>query len=65
MREPCDLKSINQLSKEYSFKVIEDASHAVGSKYFDEPVGNCRYSEAAGLISPIKTIKLGGGEWYN
>ena len=60
--EPCDLKSINQLSKEYSFKVIEDASHAVGSKYFDEPVGNCRYSEITIFsFHPVKIITTGEG----
>lgn len=42
---PCDLKEIYKLSKKFKFKIIEDASHALGAKYFDEKIGNCKYSE--------------------
>ena len=60
--EPCDMRAIYRLSKEYSFKVIEDASHAVGSKYFDEPVGNCRYSEITIFsFHPVKIVTTGEG----
>ena len=33
---PCDMKKIYDLSQKYGFKILEDASHAVGAKYFDE-----------------------------
>ena len=41
---PCELKQIYKLSKKYNFKIIEDASHAIGSKYNGNPIGNCKYS---------------------
>jgi perosamine synthetase len=37
---PCDLDEINQIAKERSISVIEDAAHAFGSKYKGEWVGN-------------------------
>ena len=43
--EPCEMKKIYNLSKKYNFKIIEDASHALGSKYNGKLVGNCKYSE--------------------
>ena len=41
----CNMKEINKLSKKYGFYVIEDASHAIGGKYLEKPVGNCNFSE--------------------
>ena len=43
--QPCDMEAIAELAKEYDFNVIEDASHAVGGKYQNEPIGNCKYSD--------------------
>lgn len=34
--QPCDMPSIHQLSKEYGFRIIEDASHAIGSSYISK-----------------------------
>ena len=31
--EPCDMAAIHALAQQYGFKVIEDASHAIGGKY--------------------------------
>ena len=42
---PIDMKKIKSLSIKYKFKIIEDASHAVGSKYLNENIGNCKYSD--------------------
>ena len=39
------MKAINELAMEYGFSVLEDASHAIGGKYQNQPVGNCRYSK--------------------
>ena len=59
---PCDMKKIYTLSKKYKFKIIEDASHAIGSRYFKEKIGNCRYSEMAIFsFHPIKIITTGEG----
>ena len=38
----CDMKAIKELSEIYKFKIIEDASHAIGGSYFDHFVGSCR-----------------------
>jgi len=43
---PCNLKKIYALSKKFKFKIIEDASHALGAKYEDGQIGDCRYSDA-------------------
>ena len=60
--QSCDMKSIYELSKEYGFKIIEDASHAIGGKYLDEPIGNCRYSDITVFsFHPVKIITTGEG----
>lgn len=60
--QSCDMKSIHALSKKYGFKVIEDASHAIGGKYLGEPVGNCRYSDITIFsFHPVKIITTGEG----
>ena len=41
---PCDLREIYKLSKRYNFKIIEDASHAIGSIYNKSYIGSCQYS---------------------
>jgi len=43
--QSCDMKRIHSLSKEYGFKIIEDASHAIGGQYLDRPIGCCQYSD--------------------
>ncbi len=59
---PCDMKEIYQLSQEYGFHIIEDASHAIGGKYYDEPIGNCRYSDITVFsFHPVKTMTTGEG----
>ena len=59
---PCDMEAIGELSKKYGFSVIEDASHAIGGKYQDEPVGNCRYSDITVFsFHPVKIITTGEG----
>ena len=59
---PCDLLKLSQLSAEYGFKIIEDASHAVGATYASEPVGSCRYSDITIFsFHPVKVITSGEG----
>ncbi len=58
----CKMKEIYELSKKYKFKIIEDASHAFGSKYDGKYVGNCKYSEMAIFsFHPVKTFTTGEG----
>lgn len=55
--QPCDMASIRALSERYGFKVIEDASHAIGGCYKGEPIGNCRYSDITVFsFHPVKII---------
>lgn len=59
---PCDMQAIHALSKEYGFRIIEDASHAIGARYQNEPVGNCRYSDITVFsFHPVKIITSGEG----
>lgn len=58
----CDMQAIHRLSERYGFRVIEDASHAVGGKYRDQPIGNCRYSDISVFsFHPVKIITTGEG----
>lgn len=60
--QPCDMKAIRQLADRYGFKIIEDASHAIGATYSGEPVGNCRYSDITVFsFHPVKIITTAEG----
>jgi UDP-4-amino-4,6-dideoxy-N-acetyl-beta-L-altrosamine transaminase len=60
--QPCDMAGIHALSQRFGFKIIEDASHAIGGKYRGEPVGNCRYSDITVFsFHPVKIITTGEG----
>lgn len=60
--QPCDMEIIYNLSKQYGFKIIEDAAHAIGAKYQNELVGNCRYSDITVFsFHPVKIITTGEG----
>ncbi len=60
--QPCDMRSIYRLAKEYGFKIIEDASHAIGGKYLNEPIGNCRYSDITIFsFHPVKIVTSAEG----
>lgn len=60
--QPCDIQRIHELSLQYGFKIIEDASHAIGGKYQGEPVGNCRYSDITVFsFHPVKIITTAEG----
>ena len=60
--QPCDMAAIHALSQKYGFKIIEDASHAVGGKYKGEPIGNGRYSDITVFsFHPVKIITTAEG----
>ncbi len=60
--QSCDMEPIHNLSKKYGFKIIEDASHAIGGKYKNQPVGNCKYSDITVFsFHPVKIITSGEG----
>lgn len=60
--QSCDMRAIYQLSLTYGFRIIEDASHAVGARYLDQPVGNCRFSDITVFsFHPVKIITSAEG----
>lgn len=60
--QPCEMKAIHALGQKYGFKIIEDASHAIGGKYLGEPIGNCRYSDITVFsFHPVKIVTSAEG----
>ncbi|TRO15855.1 UDP-4-amino-4,6-dideoxy-N-acetyl-beta-L-altrosamine transaminase [Ectopseudomonas mendocina] len=60
--QPCDMQAIHALAIRYGFKVIEDASHAIGGKYQGEFIGSCRYSDITVFsFHPVKIITTAEG----
>ena len=60
--QPCDMAEIHALSQEYGFKVIEDASHAIGGKYKNTDIGSCHYSDITIFsFHPVKIITTAEG----
>ncbi len=58
----CDMLEIKNLAKKYKFKIIEDASHAIGGRYKNKPIGNCNYSDITVFsFHPVKIITSGEG----
>ena len=59
---PYDQKKLFYLSKKYKFKIIEDASHAIGAKNDNYKVGNCKWSDfVIYSFHPVKIITTGEG----
>ena len=57
-----DMVKIKKLSKKFKFKIVEDASHALGAKYKNTLVGSCKYSDMAVFsFHPVKMITTGEG----
>ena len=60
--EPCDMANIHALSQEYGFKIIEDASHAIGGKYQNSAIGSCQFSDITVFsFHPVKIITTAEG----
>ena len=60
--QPCNMKAIQRLCVKYGVKIIEDASHAIGGRYLDGPIGNCAYSDITVFsFHPVKIITTGEG----
>ena len=60
--QPCDMAAIHVLSQRYGFRIIEDASHAIGGKYKNDPIGSCRYSDITVFsFHPVKIITTAEG----
>jgi UDP-4-amino-4,6-dideoxy-N-acetyl-beta-L-altrosamine transaminase len=60
--QPCDMADIHALSRQYGFRIIEDASHAIGGRYKGQPIGNCQYSDITVFsFHPVKIITTAEG----
>ena len=60
--QPCDMQAIHTLSQRFGFKIIEDASHAIGGKYQGEYIGSGRYSDITVFsFHPVKIITTAEG----
>lgn len=64
---PCDMVRIRELADIYNFKILEDASHALGADYFGagsatNKVGGGQFSDATVFsFHPVKMITTGEG----
>lgn len=60
--QPCDMEAIAELARQYGFRVVEDAAHAIGAAYKGVKVGSCTFSDAAVFsFHPVKVITSGEG----
>ena len=60
--QPCEMGEIARLSKHYGFFVIEDAAHAIGSRYRNSKIGACTYSDLTVFsFHPVKIVTTGEG----
>lgn len=60
--QPVNMREIARLSTEYNFRVIEDASHALGSKFAERLTGSCAWSDITVFsFHPVKMITTGEG----
>jgi UDP-4-amino-4,6-dideoxy-N-acetyl-beta-L-altrosamine transaminase len=60
--QPCDMQAIHALKQRFGFRIIEDASHAIGGRYRGEPIGNARYSDITIFsFHPVKIITTAEG----
>jgi len=60
--QSCEMAEIKLLGEQYGFKIIEDASHAIGGKYLSSPIGGCQYSDITVFsFHPVKIITTGEG----
>lgn len=56
-----DLAPMRELADRYDFRLLEDASHAVGARYNGQPIGS-QYADASVFsFHPVKIITTGEG----
>lgn len=60
--QSCDMRAIGELSRRFGFRIIEDASHAIGGRYDGLPVGTCLYSDITVFsFHPVKIVTTAEG----
>jgi UDP-4-amino-4,6-dideoxy-N-acetyl-beta-L-altrosamine transaminase len=60
--QSCEMERIYKLGQQYGFKILEDASHAIGGRYKGQSIGNCQFSDIAVFsFHPVKIVTTGEG----
>ncbi|HLS86065.1 MAG TPA: UDP-4-amino-4,6-dideoxy-N-acetyl-beta-L-altrosamine transaminase [Burkholderiales bacterium] len=60
--QPCDMEAIGGLARRYGFRVVEDASHAIGAEHRGEKTGSCAHSDITVLsFHPVKIVTTAEG----
>jgi len=60
--EPCDMEALHALAQRFHFKIIEDASHAIGGSYKGRKIGACQYSDITVFsFHPVKIVTTAEG----
>lgn len=60
--QPCDMEAIHRLSQRYGFRIIEDASHAIGGRYQGDFIGSGGYSDITVFsFHPVKIVTTAEG----
>jgi UDP-4-amino-4,6-dideoxy-N-acetyl-beta-L-altrosamine transaminase len=60
--QSCDMAAIAELARKYGFRLIEDASHAIGAAWSGARVGACVHSDITVFsFHPVKIITTGEG----
>lgn len=58
---PCDLAPMRALADRYGFRLLEDASHAVGASYDGQPIASRHADASVFSFHPVKIITTGEG----
>ncbi len=60
--QPCEMSEIATLCVKYGIRIMEDASHAIGSEYKNTKIGACAYSDLTVFsFHPVKIVTTGEG----
>ena len=60
--QSCEMEAIHALGQRYGFRIVEDASHAIGGRYRGAWVGDGRYSDITVFsFHPVKIVTTAEG----
>ncbi len=60
--EPCEMPALADLARRFGFRLIEDASHAIGARHDGHAVGSCAFSDVTVFsFHPVKLITTAEG----